>query len=84
MSIQSGHSPEGFEDTDGFPEFDQDADEAKKDFEDWCEQNELDPEDEGAKEEYKEYLSEVGPSFWNDMDPNDRAGWEDNIIKWGE
>lgn len=63
-------------------EFEQAAAEEQKEFEEWCNDNEMDPEDDEAKEFYKEYLSEV--DSWEGMDPDDRTGWEDNMIKWGE
>jgi len=55
--------------------------EAEAKFRKWCEQNEEDPMDEGAYERYEEIEEEYGEKFWDNMDPNDRAGHEDNMNK---
>lgn len=84
MNQPSNRVPEDYGDPDRFTDFDEDAYEAQKEFEEWCRDNDMDPEDAEAKDTYKEFMDEVGPSSWDDMDPDDRAGWEDNMIKWGE
>lgn len=59
-----------------------------KDFLQWCKDNNSDPKDEGAwevfLEEEKEIESQRQSHSLEEMDENDREGWEDNIIKWGE
>jgi hypothetical protein len=42
----------------------------------WCEENDEDPADEDLRERYNEYLREMG-FFWDNMDGEERAGWED-------
>ena len=36
---------------------------------------------EGTMKELDEIEDEYGDSFWDDLDPSDREGWEHNIIK---
>lgn len=47
-------------------------------FRQWCGENELDPADEESYEQYEEMLREISGE---DMSPEDRAGWDDNIGK---
>jgi len=55
--------------------------EVESDFRKWCQETEQDPQDEGARASYDEMQEEVGPKFWENLSEEDRAGWEDNIIK---
>ena len=57
------------------------AHEAESEFREWCVENEQDPQDDGARDNYKEQQAETGDAFWNGLDENDRAGWEDNMNK---
>ncbi len=57
------------------------AHEEESKFRDWCEQNEEDPQNDGARDNYNEQQEETGDKFWNNLDENDRAGWEDNMNK---
>ena len=54
---------------------------AEGEFREWCEENGEDPQDESAHDTYKEILEETGDKFWDNLDENDRAGWEDNMNK---
>jgi hypothetical protein len=57
-----------------------DAYEAEVEFRQWCGEQEpkLDPQDEDARESYAEIQRE---SRWDNMDPDDQAGWMDNMTK---
>lgn len=55
------------------------AEESK--FREWCEENEEDPQDDNARDGYTEMQEETGDKAWDNMDENDRAGWEDNMNK---
>lgn len=50
-------------------------------FLEYCQENELDPEDENSLDEYKEVMAETGPEWWDSQDENDVAGWTDNMNK---
>ena len=50
-------------------------------FREWCKEYEEDPEDEGSRDGYNEYLSEYGDGFWEGLDDDERDGWEGNITK---
>lgn len=52
----------------------------RADFLAYCEENELDPEDENSMDEYKEVMAETADG-WEGMDPDDEAGWTDNMNK---
>jgi len=62
----------------------QDEDEAEvitreKDFRQWCRENDIDPDEDGSREHYKEATD---PSaFWDNLDDDDREGWEHNMNK---
>jgi hypothetical protein len=50
----------------------------EKEFRDWCKEHEEDFESEEARECYKEA---TGESFWDDLDDDEREGWEHNMTK---
>jgi hypothetical protein len=50
-------------------------------FRGWCEENEEDPLNPDARDNYNEIQEELGDKGWANMDENDRAGWEDNMNK---
>lgn len=50
----------------------------EQEFREWCKECELDPEDEGSREHYQEA---TGKTFWDDLDEDDAAGWQDNMNK---
>jgi|GEM_PF-4569528 len=50
-------------------------------YKEWCEYHELDADSEESRDQYKEYLEETGDGFWKNLDEDDRAGWEDNLLK---
>ena len=50
-------------------------------FREWCKEHEEDPQNEDVYNDYSEMLKETGQAFWDDLDPNDRAGYDDNIHK---
>ena len=50
----------------------------ERDFREWCQEHEEDPENEESRECYKEA---TGESFWDDLDPDDREGYEHNMTK---
>jgi hypothetical protein len=53
----------------------------RADFLAYCKENDLDPEDEGSLEEYKEVMVETGDAWWDSLDEDDEAGWTDNMNK---
>ena len=58
---------------------DEDAEMCIRDrFRDWCKEHEEDFESEEARECYKEA---TGESFWDDLDDDEREGWEHNMTK---
>ena len=48
-------------------------------YREWCEENDLDWD--CSRDEYRDWKSETGQAFWDDMDEDERDGWNDNIIK---
>ncbi|MCW0219823.1 MAG: hypothetical protein OJI67_15975 [Prosthecobacter sp.] len=42
----------------------------------WCKERGEDPEDEGAFDRFNEIVS-----FWDDLNEDDSAGWNDNMNK---
>jgi hypothetical protein len=50
----------------------------EKDFREWCKENEEDPENEDSREHYQIIEREMSGE---DIDDNDREGWEHNILK---
>lgn len=54
---------------------------AEKDFREWCKENEEDPENEDSREHYQIVQRESGQGFWDDLDDDERAGWEHNMLK---
>ena len=50
----------------------------EQDFREWCKENEIDPDEQGSREHYREA---TGESFWEDLDDDDRNGWEHNMNK---
>lgn len=63
---------------------DQDDHEAyihEKDFRQWCVENEENYEDEESRSNYQDVQRETGQGFWDDLDEDDREGWEHNITK---
>ena len=51
-------------------------------FEEWWKENIDDfPDEDTAKEVYKEILEETGEVAWSNMDEDDREGWQDNLVK---
>lgn len=67
---------------DSYDEIDRKADEAEQEeeYREYCRQNDLDPEDEDNRAHYKEVKDELD-NYWDDMDEDDRDGWNDNILK---
>ena len=53
--------------------------EKEADFRKWCNENDEDPTAQEARDSYEEIQEETGDKFWDNLDPNDRAGWEDNM-----
>lgn len=51
------------------------------DYQDYCKQHNLDPEDEANWEEWEENEKERASHGWDQMDPDDADGWMDNILK---
>jgi hypothetical protein len=50
-------------------------------FREWCKEQEEDPQNENIHKDYLEMLQETGQAFWDGLDPNDKAGYEDNMNK---
>ena len=50
----------------------------ENEFREWCKEHEEEPENEEARECYREA---TGESFWDDLDDDDREGWEHNMTK---
>jgi hypothetical protein len=46
-------------------------------FLEWCRVNDEDPESDGAWDSFIEV-----DSFWDDLDENNRAGWNDNMNRY--
>jgi len=55
--------------------------EKEAEFREWCEEREEDPMIPESRESYDEEQEELGDKFWDNLDENDRAGWEDNMNK---
>jgi len=55
--------------------------EKETDYREWCEEEECDPLDPDSRHVYKEYLEENGDGFWENLDEDELAGWEDNMHK---
>lgn len=55
----------------------------REDFLEYCKDNELDPEEDGSMDEYKEVMAETGDAWWDNLDEDDRDGWTDNMNKDG-
>jgi hypothetical protein len=55
--------------------------EREVEFRAWCKENKEDPSEESVRESYCEIQRECGEQAWDDMDENDREGWEHNIGK---
>ena len=53
----------------------------EKDFREWCNENEENYEDDDSRKNYHDFQRETGQGFWDDLDEDDREGWEHNIIK---
>lgn len=51
---------------------------AEAGFREWCKENEEDPSTGEAREAYEEESNSDG---WDDMDEDEKAGWEDNMNK---
>ena len=47
----------------------------------YCNDMEMNPEDEDSWEMWKEVQAELGDSAWGSMDEDDREGWNDNMNK---
>ena len=47
----------------------------------YCKQHDLDPEDEESREEWEENCRQYATHEWDQMDPHDAAGWEDDMNK---
>lgn len=50
--------------------------ESEQNFRQWCHENDCDPEDESARESYKEIRAETGQAFWDNLDDDERDGYE--------
>lgn len=50
----------------------------EKDYRQWCQENGDDYEDDQMRECYREA---TGETFWEDLDEDDRDGWEHNMNK---
>ena len=66
------------------PEDDGDDDDAEAEFRSWCEQTGEDPTDPEVRDGYEEQQEELGGEFWENLSPEDRAGWEDNMHSFGD
>ena len=71
-------SPEQFKAFQPSSEDEARAHEEESKFRDWCDEHEEDPESEDARDNCNEA---TGKTFWDDLDENDRAGWEDDMTK---
>ena len=74
-------SPEAFKAYHPRTEDEMAAHEEESKFRDWCEENEEDPQDDGARDSYNEIQEETGDKFWDNLSEDDRAGHEDNMNK---
>jgi hypothetical protein len=54
---------------------------AEKDFREWCKENDEDPENEDSRENYQIVQRESGQGFWEDLDDDEREGWEHNMTR---
>jgi len=50
-------------------------------FREWCKEHGEDPEAEESRESYEEEETNHGDAAWNDMDDDERQGWEHNMNK---
>jgi len=50
-------------------------------FREWCKEHEIDPQNEDEYKAYLDMLQETGQAFWDGLDEDDRAGYEDNMHK---
>lgn len=50
-------------------------------FREWCKANSMDPEAEESRECFLEADANQGNSAWEDMDDDEREGWEHNMNK---
>ena len=55
--------------------------EREQSYRDFCQDHGLDPEDETNREEWEENEKERDGHSWEQMDPEDEAGWIDNMHK---
>ena len=47
-------------------------------FRDWCKEHGIDSDEDGSREHFREA---TGVTFWDDLDEDEREGWNDNINK---
>jgi hypothetical protein len=54
---------------------------AELDFRSWCKENDEHPENEDSREHYQIVQRESGQGFWDDLDEDEREGWEHNMTR---
>lgn len=54
--------------------------EEEEEYQEYCKQHGLNPDDQANRDQFREMKDELD-GYWDDMDEDNRDGWNDNILK---